>query len=126
MNQVIGVTDSYLMADFSGPIAFPRIVAPRFGLPTDEARLIAALPRAKICLDEVARLLGDKPYMAGDTLSIADLMIAPQMVFAPLVEDVRGVMSQHRNLLAWIDRMKALPSMRATADEVVLARFQAA
>src|SRR5580692_2763251 len=39
MNQVIGVTDSYLMADFSGPIAFQRIVAPRFGLPTDEARL---------------------------------------------------------------------------------------
>jgi glutathione S-transferase len=126
MNQVIGVTDSYLMADFSGPIAFQRIVAPRSGLPTDEARLVAALPRAKICLDEVARLLGDKPYMAGAALSIADLIIAPQLVFAPLVEDVGPVMSQHPNLLAWIERMKTRPSMQATADEVVMARFQAA
>ena len=126
MNQVIGITDSYLMSDFSGPISFQRLVAPRFGMPTDEARLVAALPRAKVCLDEIARLLGDNAYMAGDTISIADLMIAPHLAFAPMVEDTRPVLNSHPNLLRWIERMNDRPSMKATADEVVMARFRVA
>ena len=55
-----------------------------FGMPTDEAVVIAAIPKAKICFAEIARLLGDKAYLACDAMTIADLMLAPHMEFISL------------------------------------------
>ena len=40
--------------------------APRLGLPVDEAAVVAALPRARLCLTEFARLKGERPFLAGD------------------------------------------------------------
>lgn len=126
MNQVIGVTDWYVINHISAPIAFQRLVAPRFGLPVDEARLAEALPRAAVCMAELSRLLGGQAFMAGEALSLADLMLAPQMEFFSQTEESWPMFAGHPNLAAWTERMAARPSMQATRWERLTGRVQAA
>ena len=123
MNQVIGVTDWYVINHISAPIAFQRLVAPRFGLPVDEARLAEALPRAAVCMAELSRLLGGQAFMAGEALSLADLMLAPQMEFFSQTEESWPMFAGHPNLAAWTERMAARPSMQATRWERLTGRL---
>ena len=126
MNQICGITDWYVMPDISAGIVFQRAVAPRFGMPVDEAKIAAALPRAKVCMVELSRLLGDKPFMAGETLSIADLILAPQLAFFTEVEEGEPMFAALPNLRAWVDRMSARPSMQRTTWERLAADVAAA
>ena len=120
MNQVIGITDCYVMHDISSPIVFQRLIAPQFGMPVDEARFAAALPKAKVCIDELGRLLGDQPYMAGEAITIADLLLAAHLAFIPGVDECRAMLAVQPNLQAWLERMNARPSMAATTTEKLM------
>ena len=126
MNQLCGITDWYVMPDISSGIVFQRAVAPRFGMPVDEAKIAAALPRAKVCMVELSRLLGDKPFMVGEALSIADLILAPQLEFFTQVEEGAPMFEALPNLKAWVARMTARPSMQRTTWERLAADAQAA
>jgi len=114
MNQLMGVNDWYFFQQVAAPIVFGRAIAPRFGLPADEARIAAALPQARVCIGEIARLLGGQAFMAGDELSLADLLLAPQLSFLPAFAEGQDMLEPHANLRAWIERMEARPSMAAT------------
>lgn len=58
------------------------VVGPRLlGLTSEEARIAAAVPKGEAVFGELARLLGDQPYFAGDSLSLADILLAPQLDF---------------------------------------------
>jgi len=57
MNQVIGITDWYLMPQVSRTITSNRVVKPRFNLPVDEDAVVKAIPDARHCLSEIGRLL---------------------------------------------------------------------
>ena len=59
MNQLLGIADWYVMPQVSSAITFGRVVAPRFNLPVDEDRIARGIPNARICIGEIARLLGD-------------------------------------------------------------------
>jgi glutathione S-transferase len=120
MNQLCGITDWYVMPDISAGISFDRIVKPKFGLPVDEAKIEASVPRASICVVEISRLLGDQTYMAGETLSIADLMLAPHLAFLPETPEGKALLAPHANVRAWIARMEARPSMQNTAWDKLL------
>jgi glutathione S-transferase len=117
MDQIMGVNDWYLFAHASAPIGFPRVVAPRIGFPADASKVADALPRARICFGELARLLGDQPFLAGDALSLADLMVAPQLSLLTECEEGQGLIAPHAALSAWLERMQARPSMVATTWE---------
>lgn len=123
MNQVIGIVDSYVAPRLSGAVTFPRLVAPRFGIAVDDAAVVAAIPAAQEVVDELARLLGDQDYMAGPALSLADLMLIPHLVFLPDFAEGAAMIAPHAGLAAWIERVKARPSMAATEWGVLLDRF---
>ena len=114
MNQICGITDCYFQSQVSGPITFQRLVAPKFGLPVDEARVAAAIPQATVCVGEIGRRLGEQKYLAGGDISIADLMLAPQMDYFAQIAEGAGILQPHSNLVAWLERMRARPSMIAT------------
>jgi glutathione S-transferase len=114
MNQLIGITDCYLAARLSGAVTFPRLIAPQFGMPVDEDAIAGAVPGATEVVGEVARLLGDQPFLAGDALSLADLMLAPHLVFVPHFAEGQSILAPHARLRAWIERMDARPSLAAT------------
>ncbi len=127
MDQVMNVNDWYLFQGVGNVIAFQRIVGPRFlGLTPDEAAIEAAMPRASMVFAELARLLGDQPYIAGDTLSLADLHVAPQLSFLSLTPEWTKLAAPHANIVAWLTRLEARPSFQATTAERLVTRAQAA
>jgi glutathione S-transferase len=72
------------------------------------------MPVAHVVLDELARLLGDEPYFAGAKLSLADLLVAPQIDFIAQTPEWAVLGTRHRNLVAWLERMNLRPSLKAT------------
>lgn len=127
MDQAMGVNDWYLFQGCGSVIGFQRVVGPRLlGLTPDEAVIEAAMPRAHMVFDELSRLLGDQTFIAGDMLSLADLILAPQVEFFTQTPEWTVLGKPHRNLVAWLDRMEARPSLKATTWERVADMAQAA
>jgi glutathione S-transferase len=82
MDQLMNVNDWYLFQGVANVIGFQRIIVPRLrGLAADEDAIAAAMPRAHVVFDELSRQLSDKPFFVGDALSVADVLLAPQLDF---------------------------------------------
>jgi len=120
MDQVMNINDWYLFNGVGNVIIFHRVIAPRLmGMAPDEEAIMAAMPKAHTVFNELARLLGDQPYFTGDTLSLADLLLAPAVEFFTAVPEWSALGAPHANLVAWIARMQERPSMKATTWERV-------
>jgi glutathione S-transferase len=118
MDQVMNVNDWYLFHGVGNVIVFHRVIGPRvMGLAPDEAAITAAMPKALTVFNELALLLGEKPYFAGDALSLADLMLAPPVEFFAMIPEWSLLGAPHANLVAWLKRMQERPSMKATTWE---------
>src|SRR5262249_10785402 len=127
MDQAMNVNDWYLFHGVSNVIVFHRVVAPRvLGLAPDEEAIKAAMPKTHTVFDELARLLGAQPYFAGDEVSLADLMLAPQIELFTVLPEWSVLGAPHANLVAWMKRMQDRPSMKATTWERVTELAKAA
>ena len=127
MDQVMNINDWYLFQGVCNVIAFQRIVGPKLlGLATDEAAIEAAMPRARTVFAELARQLGEQVYFAGDDVSLADLMVAPQIEFMQPTPEWSELGLPHANLVAWLQRMQARASFAATTWERVAEMAKAA
>lgn len=128
MDQVMNVCDWYLFQGVGTVIAFQRIVGPRlFGLQTDEAVVAQAMPKAHAVFKELSRLLGDNSYFAGDRLTLADLMIAPQLDFFLETPEWAPLTAATPNLVSWLARMNERECMkRTTWDRVAEMAAEAA
>jgi glutathione S-transferase len=127
MDQVMNINDWYLFHGVGNVIVFHRVVGPRvMGLTPDEAAIEAAMQKARVVFNELARLLGEQSYFAGDTMSLADLMVAPPIGFFTLTPEWKELGAPHANLVAWLARMEARPSMQATTWERVSEMAKAA
>ncbi|HEX3573831.1 MAG TPA: glutathione S-transferase family protein [Rhodopila sp.] len=127
MDQVMNLNDWYLFQGVANVIAFQRVVGPRLmGLVPDEAAIAAVMPKARTVFNEVARLLGEQRYFAGDAVSLADLLIAPQLDFLAQSPEWAVLGAPHANLVAWLARMEARPSLLATTWERVSEMAKAA
>jgi len=121
MNQVIGIIEWYFFPKAAATIAFNRIIGPRLlGLPADEAAIAEAMPMARTCFAELDRLLGDKPYMAANSVSIADIMLAAQLDLFCECPEGRELIDGTTSLKPWLERMLARPSFLATETPQVL------
>ena len=120
MDQAMNINDWYLFQGVSNVITFQRVVGPRvMGLTPDEDVIAAAMPRAHKVFDILAGLLGDQPYFAGESLSLADLLLAPDIDFFNGLPEWAPLTGHNPNLRAWLDRMNARPSFRATTWDAV-------
>jgi glutathione S-transferase len=127
MDQVMNINDWYLFQGVGNVIIFQRVVGPRvMGTTPDEDAIKAAMPKAHLVFEELARLLAQQPYFAGDAISLADLMIAPAMEFFTQTPEWSALGAPHANLVAWLARMQARPSMKATTWERLSAMAEAA
>ena len=127
MDQVMNVNDWYLFQKVATVIGFQRVIGPRLmGLTPDEAAIVAAMPFAHRVFGELARLLGEQPYFAGEAVSLADMMVAPQLDFYVGLPEWEPLAGGHANLRAWLDRMNARPSLRATTWDRVAEMARAA
>ncbi len=127
MDQAMNVNDWYLFQGVGNVITFHRVVGPKLmGLQPDEAAIAAAMPKAQAVFEELARLLGERTYFTGEALSLADILVAPQLAFFTLTPEWAELSAPHANLAAWLARMEARPSMQATTWERVSEMAKAA
>jgi glutathione S-transferase len=127
MDQLLNINDWYLFQGVANVIVFQRIIRPRLlGQPTDESAITEAMPRAQVVFDELARQLNEQPFFAGAALSLADVVLAPQLDFFRALPEWSVLTAKHANLRAWLERMAARPSLVATTWERVAAMAQAA
>jgi glutathione S-transferase len=118
MQQVMNVHDWYAFPSIGAGVTFNRIVAPRLGFPVNEEAVANALPACQTCKGALEVLLGDQPYFTGDKVSLADLLAAPVMdMFGDSPEG--AAVLKGSALGAWLERMRARPSMMATTWDAV-------
>jgi glutathione S-transferase len=114
MNQIMGIIDWHFFHSAT-ELSFERLVAPLIGRPPDEALIERALPLARICLAELERLRGEGPYLAGSTLSLADLLLAPQYGYLIKTPEGPALTAPHPGLAAWWAFMAARPCLGRAA-----------
>lgn len=114
----MNINDWYLFQGVGNVIGFQRIIKPRLlGQAPDEALIAAAMPKALLVYDVLAKQLGNKAYLVGESLTLADLLLAPQVNMFREIPEWEPLTAQHPNVRAWIDRMNTRPSMQATTWE---------
>lgn len=123
MDQIMCIVDNYLWPDVSRPIGFNRVIAPRIGVPVDEAAVAGALPNARTVLRVIDTLRGGADFLTGDTISLADVAVLPHVDFLERTPEGRELLALHPGLVAWLARMAVRPSVIASArsPEKVLA-----
>jgi glutathione S-transferase len=114
MNQIMGIVDAYAAPSIGAGILFNRMLAPRLGLPVDEAAVMAALPQARLCVAEIARLMGEEPYLAGERISLADLMVIPLFYYFGRLPEGEAAFVEHPNMRPWMRRIEERQSFQVT------------
>jgi glutathione S-transferase len=115
MNQIVGIVDAYAYPSIAGTILFNRLVVPRvMRREPDEAAITAALPRAQLCVAEIDRLMEDHRFLAGDFISLADLMVVPLLYYFAGVPEGEAPLAEHPKLRDWIKRMEMRQSFEVT------------
>ena len=127
MDQALNISVCYLFQGVGNVIGFQRIVGPvMLGLTTDEAAIAAAMPQAHLVFNELGRLLGDQPFFTGEAVSLADISLISQMDFLAATPEWQDLTRANPNLVGWLARMNARPSLQATTWEKVAAMAAAA
>jgi glutathione S-transferase len=127
MDQAMNVNDWYLFQGVNTVIGFHRVIGPRLvGLTPDEGAIAAAMPKAHAACNELARLLGPQLYFAGETVTLADLLLAPQLDVLAETPEWASLSAGNPNLVDWLDRMNARSSLKATTWERVADMAKAA
>ena len=127
MDQVMNICDWYLFQGVNNVIGFHRIIAPRlFGSAPDEAAIAAAMPKAHVVFKELSRLLGTQAYFTGESLGLADILVAAHLDFLAETPEWETLAQTSPNLVALVSRMDARPSFRSTTWERVAELAKAA
>ena len=71
-------------------------------------------PKAAPSLPNCPGWLDGNPYFAGKSVSLADLLVAPQMDFLALTPEWKALSADTPNLVGWLDRINERASMKAT------------
>jgi glutathione S-transferase len=113
-NQLISIADNYAYPHLVWGVYVERVSKPGRGVPTDEDKLVAALPKARNCLTAMSQLMGDAPWLVGEQLTLADLYAAPMFDYFLMAPEGADLIREHANLREWWARMASRPSMAAT------------
>ena len=114
MNQAISIQDNSVYPDLVWGLYVERVEAPRRGRPANEARIASLLPKAETCLAAL-EALSDGPWLAGPTLTLADLHATPMFDLFARTPEGAGMLPRYDRLAAWWRAVSARPSFAATA-----------
>jgi glutathione S-transferase len=114
MFQWISSTCDYGYQALIREVVIPRVLLPMRGETPDEDAIKAALPRVKNFLQVADAALEDSDYLAGDALSLADLMLVPCVFYLSMLPEGKSLLPKYGHVGAWLERMMARPSFAAT------------
>jgi glutathione S-transferase len=114
MAQAIDVINSYAYPAMIAQIFVQRAVMPITGATADEDAIAAAIPQAETSVAALEKLIGDKPYLAGDQLSLADLLLVPVYDYLSRIPEGQKMLAKAPNLQRWWDKVRTRPSVEKT------------
>ena len=79
----------------------------------DEEIIAAGVPEAAKCLEILDDALADAPYLAGDSVTLADLFVLPALNYLAMTPEGGPLLENKGNVTAWMDRMMARDSAQA-------------
>jgi glutathione S-transferase len=118
VNQIISVCDSYGFRTLVWDIFVERVRATAQGRTSDEARIAAAVPRARVCLGVLDAALVDGAHLAGAALSLADLHAYPMIALFRLADEGARLLADVPAVERWRATMAARPSAQTTRSPV--------
>ena len=114
MNQAMSVLASYAYPCLIGQIFMQRAVMPMIGNASDEAAIAAALPNAETALGALEQLIDRNRYLAGERLSLADLLLIPIYDYVRQTPEGEKLLQATPNLRRWWDEVQSRPSVEKT------------
>lgn len=114
MTQVLSILDNYAYRPLVWDIYVERVLRPATGKTVDEAKITAAVEKARLCLGALSDLMGEGPWLAGSALTLADLHAAAIFdYFMQAPESVR-LLGALPSLRKWWERVAARDSLGRT------------
>ena len=102
--------DRWIMREFVVPsVFFDKAKGP------DTAKINASLPEIEKCAKALDDALAKSPYLAGDSLTYADMNVIPMLATAMGMPAAKEVLSKHKNLMAYVERVTDRASYKNTA-----------
>ena len=117
MAQVIGLLDSYSYRPMVWGVFVQRVRIPMTGGTTDEALVAKSLKESRTALEALAALAGDSPFLAGTTLSLADLHAYPMLRYLSLAPEGQAAIGDHRGVAEWLARLGTRGSVQRTVTQ---------
>ncbi len=114
MAQAISIIGSYTYPCLIMQIFMQRAIMPMLGNPTDEGAITAAMPKAETALKALEQLIDGNAYLAGDRLSLADLLLIPIYDYVVQTPEGQKLLEATPNLRGWWDRVRTRPSVART------------
>ncbi len=114
MNQIIGLLDAYVYRTLVWDVYVERISKPREGGVSDEARIAAALPRARTCLGALEMLKRPGPWFLAEQVTLADLHAAPMLAYFVQAREGRDMLSEYPRIGAWWESISTRDSFAET------------
>jgi glutathione S-transferase len=118
MTQIISIIDSYGYGPTIGQLVIQRLVTPMMGGESDEAAIDAALPAVRAFVDVLEDLLGDNAYLAGDSVSLADLHLGPVFAYFTMTPESEPILKIKPGLSRWWETTNARESMKNTQPQL--------
>jgi glutathione S-transferase len=114
MNQALSIIGSYAYPSMIGQIFIQRALMPMLGNASDEAAVAAALPKAETCLKALEQLIDGNRYLAGDQLSLADLLLAPVYDYLSQTPEGQKLLQGTPKLRRWWEELRTRPTVART------------
>lgn len=118
MLQVISIINGYAYSAWITNILFPRVVTPMLGGACDEEQIKSALPLAQCSVKALNDIVDGHKFCAGDTLSLADLHLAPVYDYLSRTPDGEALLQDAPNLTRWWAHMRERPSVVKTSPKL--------
>jgi len=96
------------------PIIVHRLV---FDAP-DEALIADRTPKARKALEVFDGALAEGEWLTGDTLTLADLFLAPPVFYLPMISEGAALLDGLENLDRWYRAISARASFTATMPDI--------
>jgi glutathione S-transferase len=114
MAQAINIIGSYAYPAMILQIFVQRAVVPMKGGTADEGAIAAAMPQAETCVAALEKLIDGNAYLAGDRLSLADLLLIPVYDYFAQIPEGQKTLAKGPNLQRWWDTVRTRPSVQKT------------
>lgn len=112
MHQWISALSSYYYPYIAFHLGHERLIYPNLGIAPDEKVVAVALPKIATALEVMERTLEQgSGYLVGDKPTLADFFLLPTMTSLSLTPEGPQMLSGKPAIVAWSQRMSALPSV---------------